>query len=181
MTSNRSLWWASLLWLVVIVAAVVGLGDQVWRIHLSAARQIETLEPRMARLAGLGADRARLQQAAVQAAQAVERHAYPSTRDASQAGNDAQQRVRDLFSRSGLEVVSLQVLPARGAGQFDRIPIAVRVEGELAALQATLAAAPSLSPSVFVEGFALQGANTSEASPPRVVAELQMFVLRVRP
>lgn len=181
MTGNRSLWGASLFWLLVISGLVAVVGQQVWQIHQSAARQIETVEPRIARLAGLGADRERLQQAAQQAAQAVERHAYPATRDASQAGNDAQQRVRDLFSKSGLDVVSLQVLPARGAGQFDRIPIAVRVEGELAALQATLAAAPSLSPSLFVEGFALQGANISDASPPRVVAELQMFVLRVRP
>ena len=181
MNPSRSLVWASLFWLLLIGGGLAAAGQWVWQLHQTAVQQIETLEPRMARLAGLGEDRARLQAAAQQAAQAVERHAYPAARDASQAGNDAQQRVRDLFSKSGLEVLSLQVLPARVSGQFDRIAIAARVEGELAALQAALAAAPSLAPSLFVEGFALQSANANESAPPRVVAELQLFVLRLRP
>ena len=179
--AQRAPWWAWLFWLLVVGGAVALAGQWVWQRHRAAAQQIETVEPRIARLLGLASSRDRLQQAARAAEQGVQRHAYASDKDASQAGNDAQQRVRDLFSRSGLEVVSLQVLPARVSGPFDRVPIAARVEGELAALQATLAAMPSLSPSVFVEGFALQGATASESAPPRAVAELQLFVLRVRP
>jgi general secretion pathway protein M len=178
---RRQLLWAAAFWVLLLGGGLALAGQWVWQLHRAAAQQIETLEPRIARLSGLGENRARLREAAQQAARAVERHTYPATRDASQAGNDAQQRVRDLFSKSGLDVVSLQVLPARTSGQFDRIPIAVRVEGELSALQATLAAVPSLTPSLFVEGFSLQGANANESAPPRVVAELQLFVLRVRP
>lgn len=181
MTPRRSQLFAAAFWLLVVGGAGYWAVLGVLQVHRSAAQRIDTLEPRIARLMGLGEDRARLQEAAQQAARAVEQHVYPGTRDASQAGNDAQQRVRDLFSKAGLDVVSLQVLPARASGQFDRIPIAARVEGDLAALQATLAAAPSLSPSLFVEGFALQGANLTEGAAPRVVAELQLFVLRVRP
>lgn len=181
MTRERATLWAGAFWLLLIAAAVVWATQGVLGLHRQAQQQIETIEPRYARLLGLGADKARLQEAAASAARAIERHAYPATRDASQAGNDAQQRVRDVFSKGGLDVVSIQVLPARAIKQFDRIPISLRVDGELAALQATLAALPSLSPTLFVEGANLSGAGTSDTAPARVVGELQLFVLRARP
>ncbi len=179
--SRRALAWASVFWLLLLGTLLALAGSWAWERHHAWAQLLQTLEPRVARLEGLAGSRERLQQAVQQAERDVLRHAYPATRDASQAGNDAQQRVRELFSRPGLDVLSLQVLPARAVDRFDRIPIAVRVDGELAVLQATLAALPTLTPSVFVEGFALQGASASEAAPPRVVAELQLFVLRSRP
>lgn len=181
MTRDRATVWAGLFWLLLMAAVVAGFAQWVLGQHQQARQQLDTLEPRYARLLGMGADKARLQDAAAAAARGIERHAYPATRDTSQAGNDAQQRVRDVFSKGGLDVVSIQVLPARAHKQFDRIPISLRVDGELAALQATLAALPTLTPTLFVEGFNLSGASTSETAPARVVGELQLFVLRVRP
>lgn len=180
-SSRRALAWASVFWLLLIATLVALAGQWVWQRHQAWQQLLQTLEPRIARLEGLAGSREPLQQAVQQTERDVLRHAYASTRDASQAANDAQQRVRELFSRPGLDLLSLQVLPARTATAFDRIPIAARVDGELAVLQATLAALPTLSPSVFVEGFALQGASAGEAAAPRVVAELQLYVLRVRP
>lgn len=180
MSPARTTLWAAAFWLLLLGGLLALAGERAWRVHHTAAEQLASIEPRVARLAGLGEHRARLQEAAQRAAGAVARHAYPSSRDASQAGNDAQQRVRDLFAKSGLDVVSLQVLASRPSGQFDRIPIAARVEGPLEMLQAALAAAPALAPTVFVEGFSLQSASVTESAPPRVVAELQLFVLRGR-
>ncbi|HNT38923.1 MAG TPA: type II secretion system protein GspM [Rubrivivax sp.] len=179
-TRARALAWASAFWLLVLGTLLVLAGQWVWHRQQAWAQLLETIEPRIARLEGLAGSSQQLQQAVQQTERDVLRHAYAAARDASQAGNDAQQRVRELFSRSGLEVLSLQVLPARAVPRFDRIPIAVRVEGELSVLQATLAALSTLSPSVFVEGFVLQGASANEAAPPRVVAELQLFVLRAQ-
>lgn len=182
MASNtRATVLAALLWLLLLGGALA-LGVQwVWNLHDTAARQIETVEPRYARLLGLGQDKAKLQEATVQVTRDIERHAYPASRDASQAANDAQQRVRDAFSKSGLDVISIQVLPARTVRQFDRIPIALRVEGELAIMQATLAALPALAPSLFVEAFAVQASNATAGAAPRVAVEMQLYALRLRP
>ena len=181
MTPARAARWTVAFWLLLIAALLVWGVQAVLDQRRSAQQRLETAEPRYARLAGLAADGGRLKDAAAAATRIVERHAYPSTRDASQAGNDAQQRVREVFSKGGLDVVSIQVLPARAQQQFDRIPISLRADGELAAMQATLAALPSLSPSLFVEGFSFSGAGTADNAPARVVGELQLFVLRVRP
>ncbi|MFT3817641.1 MAG: type II secretion system protein GspM [Rubrivivax sp.] len=181
MTPDRATRWAAAFWLLLIAALAAWAVQAVLGLHGTAQQHLDTIEPRYARLTGLAADSGRLKDAASAADRIVERHAYPATRDASQAGNDAQQRVREVFSKGGLDVVSIQVLPARVHKQFDRIPISLRADGELAAMQATLAALPALSPSLFVEGFSFSGGNMAENAPARVVGELQLFVLRVRP
>lgn len=173
--------WPLAFWVLVIGGLVAAAVSVAWTVHARSRERIESVEPRFARLVGLGNDTARVKELTVQAQRAIERHAYPVTRDVSQAGNDAQQRVRDLFSKAGLEVVSIQVLPVRGGDKsFDRIPITLRADGELSAVQASLAALPSLAPSVFVEGFSIQGASMSESAPARVVLELQLHTLRAR-
>ncbi len=179
-TSPRALVAPTLLWLLLIGGAVVLAVDAVRAVHDKAQQHLDTIEPRFARLQGIGADSGKLVAAAAAASAAVARHVYPAARDVSQAGNDAQQRARELFSKGGLDVASIQVLPVRSSQQFDRIPITLRAEGPLAALQATLAALPTLSPTLFVDGFALQGVNVTGDAPARAVAEVQLYVLRAR-
>lgn len=178
---RRQVMWAATFWLLLLGGLVALVVNGVWVIHRGADEQLKTLEPRMARLMGLGNDKARLADTTKDVQRQIERHAYPASREATQAGNDAQQRARELFTRAGLEVATIQVLPARQAGAFDRIPIALRLDGELAALQAVLATLPMSAPTIFVEGFSLQGANGADLASPRVMAELQLFVLRARP
>lgn len=180
-SSLRNTVWASLFWLLLLGGLLALAVQWVWDVHETAARQIETVEPRHARLQGLGNDKTRLQEATAQVTRDVERHAYAASRDASQAGNDAQQRVRDAFSKSGLDVISIQVLPSRTTRLFDRIPIAMRVEGDLSTMQATLAALPGLAPSLFVESLVVQAANATAGTAPRVAVEMQLFALRLRP
>lgn len=178
---RRQLLWSAALWLLLIGALLAFAVQGVWTVHRHADEQLQTLEPRMARLMGLGSDKARLAATTQDVQRQIERHAYPASRDATQAGNDAQQRARELFTRAGLEVATIQVLPPRQTGTFDRIPITLRVDGELAALQAALATLPASAPTLFVDGFNLQGANGADPSAPRVMAELQLFALRARP
>lgn len=54
-------------------------------------------------------------------------YAYPGSMEVTQAGNDAQQRVRGIFIQAGLDLVSSQVLPPKIRKQFDRIPLTVRL------------------------------------------------------
>ncbi len=173
--------WAWAFWLLVLGAAAVYATQRVWNAHVNAQAQLESLEPRYARLVGLAEDRQKLEAALEAARQTLGRHVYPAARDVSQAGNDAQQRARDVFTKAGLDVISIQLLPAKAAASFDRIPITLRVEGELAALQAALAVLPTLGPTLFVDGMNVQGAGGGEGGQAmRVVAQLDLFVLRSR-
>jgi general secretion pathway protein M len=173
--------WAWAFWLLVLAGLVAWAVARVWSVHEAAREQLETIEPRHARLVGLGTERVRLEEALRQASEALGRHVYPASRDVSQAGNDAQQRVRETFTKAGLEVVSIQLLPAKSGAQFDRIPVSLRLEGEMTALQAGLAVLPSTLPTLFVEGLNLQsGSGLQPAGPVRVVAQFELFVLRAR-
>lgn len=168
--------------LLLLCAAALGLlAFYVQGIHRADEQQLETIEPRFARLAGLAMDKGQLAAALASTKDAASRHLYPASREVSQAGNDAQQRVRDVFSQAGLEVLTSQVLPARTVRQFDRIPITLRVEGEYLVFQTALAALPSLAPTLFVEGFNIQNVLVGKSDAPlRLVVQFDLFVLRAR-
>lgn len=177
----RAMETAALLSLLLLVAAIAGgIAFFVQGIHTADEERLETIEPRLARLAGLATDKGELAAAVAATRMAVSRHIYPASREASQAGNDAQQRARDMFSRAGLEVLSSQVMPAKPGKQFDRIPITVRVEGEYLVFQTALAAMPSLTPTLFVEGFNIQTIAGPKPDVPRLVVQIELFVLRAR-
>jgi general secretion pathway protein M len=177
----RAMETAALLSLLLLLAALAGgIAFYVQGIHTADEERIETIEPRFARLAGLATDKGELAAAVAATRLGVSRHIYPASREASQAGNDAQQRARDVFSRAGLEVLSSQVLPAKPGKQFDRIPITVRVEGDYLVFQTALAALPSLSPTLFVEGFNVQTIVGPKPDVPRLVVQMDLFVLRAR-
>jgi general secretion pathway protein M len=178
----RSLDNAVLIALVGVFAVVVALfAFYVHGIHRADQERLATIEPRYARLAGLALEKGQLTAALATTRSAVTRHIYPVNRDVSQAGNDAQQRARDVFSRAGLEVLSSQVLPAKTSKQFDRIPLTVRIEGEYLPLQTALASLPSLAPTLFVDGFNVQNVSGPRPDAPlRLVVQLELFVLRAK-
>lgn len=171
--ARRALPWVVLVSMVLAAALGLTLVDR----ELQA--ELDQIEPRYARIVGVGVAQARIVEAARAASAALRSHAYPVTRDASQAGNDAQQRARDLFSKAGLEIQSVQVVAAKRVGAFDRIGLQMRVDGSLLALQASVAALARLTPAIFVESFVLQGLNPlDKVEPAKVSAELQLVVLR---
>ncbi len=159
---------------------IVG-GVYVWQKHQWAAQRLAELEPRHARLQGLLAKEEELRLAAEQAAIQIRRHAYHVSVDANQAGNDAQQRIREAFAGSGLTVSSLQLLPAKEDGPFDRIPIALAVEGEMFQLQAALLALGALQPTVLVDAVTLRPIGLAPpSSSPRLGGQFRFSVLRER-
>lgn len=165
--------------LVLLTAAAV---SYVISVREREQNGIESADARLSRLLGYAQAQSALQAASTETLAATAKYAYAASKDASQSGNDAQQRVRTLLGSAGLEVSSIQLLPVRSVGRFDRIPISVRAEGSLLELQAAVAALPMSAPTLFVEAFSLQGVGLAAAtSPVRVVAEIEFFVLRARP
>lgn len=168
--------------LILAVALLAALGAVVWQKHSWAQDRLAEVEPRYARLAGLEANRAELDVTLAATQASLARSVYGPGQDASRAGNDAQQRARDVFTKAGLDVVSTQVLPIdKQEERFDRIPIVVRLEGDVVALQSAMTVLPTLTPFLFVEGMSVQamGAVKPDA-PQRLSAQFNLFVLRQR-
>ena len=144
-----------------------------------AEEKLAELEPRYARLLGLEASKAQMTQAMVDSAAFVSRFAYPASLDVSQAGNDAQQRIRSITTGAGLSIASSQVLPPKSETYFDRVPLTVRLEGELPALQAALVVLANQAPAIHFESSIIQTYGQVKAdTPQRLVLQFNLFVLR---
>ena len=154
----------------------------IWSKHQQIEQLLSDLTPRYARLAGLVERQADLKALSEQANTQLTRLAYPSSQDATQAGNDAQQRIRTLFADSKLDIISIQVLPlGKEETKVDRIQINLRVEGDLAGIQNALATLTSQTPLVLVDSMALQTIGAVKpASIQRLGGQFNFSVLRVR-
>ena len=176
---------ALLITVAVLLLPVVLAGLYVADKHRWAQDRLDELEPRFARLMGLGARRDELQQIRTQAADMLARHTYTTELDVTQAGNDAQQRIRQIFSQAGLSIVSTQVLPPKTEPHFDRIALVVRADGELLALQSALMVLDNQKPSIFIDEMTLQLLGPVRGAPPgsgpRLASTFRVSVLKVRP
>lgn len=153
--------------------------------HQWAQEQLSKLEPRHARLLGLEAQKADIASVLTQANQARAQYIYPAGQDSTQTGNMAQQKVRDIFNAAGLQIRSSQVLPSKSENGFDRIPLTLRTEGDLIAVQSALAVLSSQLPIIIVDDLEIQlmGGLTS-ANPkfaPKLSAQFGLSILRELP
>ena len=173
------------LWLLIggglLAALLIGIGSYAAARHLAATNLISQIEPRYARLAGLRADGARLRLTEEALSTNLARLAYGPEGDPAQAGNAALQQLRTAMASRGLQVSSSQVLPAREEGDFLRIGLNLRVDGELEALSHLLRdMAQMQGPVIFNESVQLSS-QPFQARAQNVSAQLNLFVLKVRP
>ncbi|WP_298214156.1 type II secretion system protein GspM [Acidovorax sp.] len=169
---------------VIVLLPLLWGGLFVWRKYVWVSDNLARIEPRHARLLGLesqGADLAgMLQRTQAMRAQFV----YPASQDDAQTGNLAQQKVRSIFASAGLQVISSQVLPSKENKGFDRIPLSVRVEGEMLALQSALAVLGNQQPVIFMDDINIQlVGGLSQANmrvAPKLAVQFNFSVLRER-
>ena len=168
--------------LVLLMLPMMLGGWYVFQKHRWAQDRIAELEPRYARLLGMEAKGEELKKSANQAQELLARHVYPASQDVSQAGNDAQQRIRNIFTAAGLDIVSSQVLAPKSEKSFDRILLSVRAEGPLLALQSALVGLSGQSPAILIDGFSVQTVGAVRADrPQRLGAQFNFSVLRELP
>lgn len=148
--------------------------------HAQFASRIGDIEPRFARLLGIEAATPQLTKALAAQKATLEKFTYPAAQDAIQAGNDAQQKIRAVFSTAKLTISSSQVLPPKKDGDTDRIPLNVRAEGDLLGLQTALIGLGSQSPAILIDSLNIQGNNDTRASANRVMVQFSFYVLRAR-
>lgn len=172
--------------LQILIAALfvvpVGLcGFWVWQKHQWGLAQLAQLEPRHARLLGLQSSAESLKQSLSGVQTQLANTTYPVSQDTTQAGNAAQQTIRALFADSKLDVMSIQVLPAKEQKGLDRIAVVVRVEGDLVGLHNAMAMLETQIPKVWVETMTLQTVGmVKPKSAQRLAAQFNLFVLRSR-
>lgn len=169
---------------LVFLLPLVLLGLYVVTVNDRAQARLAEMEPRYARLLGLEAQKSSLDEALVRVKAVRSQYIHPADQDATQSGNAAQQRVRDIFAGAGLQVLSSQVLPSKVEQGFDRIPLSVRAEGELLALQIALAELSAQTPVVVVNDVDIQVqgglGNTNPGTPTRLVVQFNLSILRER-
>ena len=147
---------ALLVTVLIAIAPLVALGVYVYEKHQAASARLSQLEPRYARLRGLAAQEADLTLLLDYTRKASEQYIYPASQDAAQAGNAAQQRIREILSAAGLQISSSQVLPAKPEKGFERIPLSFRAEGELLALESALAVLSTQLPLILIQDMEVQ-------------------------
>jgi general secretion pathway protein M len=166
---------------LIVLAVMLWAGANLITRHHAARDRIEQIEPRYARLLGLEKSGDALKQVQESGKAQLARQIYPANQEPSQAGNDAQQRLREIFTSAGLNILSTQVLPAKQEKNLDRIPLSVRTEGDLAALQAALTGLHGLSPGIFLQDLTIQANNgRSPDGQQRMAVQFSLFVVRAR-
>lgn len=170
-------------WLTVsvLVGLVFFAAYTVWIKHNRVQGILTDLEPRYARLQGLLDRQADVVAMDAKAKEQLLQLAFPATVDLVKTGNDAQQRIRSLFTDSRLDVVSIQILPGKIEGEFDRISISLRVEGNLADIQTALGRLAEQSPVIVIDSIMLQTVGAARPSNvQRTAGQFAFSVFRVR-
>lgn len=170
-----------LMTLIALALPLLAGSMYLYQKHQWAQNRLNEFEPRHARLLGLEGSRENLAQANARAQGLITQYAYPSEQDANQAGNDAQQRIRSLLVASGMDISSSQVLAAKEEKGFERIPLSVRAEGEMVALQTALAGLTEQVPAILVDAVVVQGQGAPVKGVQRLSVQLSLMVLRRLP
>ncbi len=167
--------------LIVVLFPVFWAGYLVWDKHQYMSTQLAQIEPRYARLLGIVERRADYKALNLVIRERLSRVSYSATQDATKAGNEAQQRIRGVFADNQLDIASIQVMPPKQLGEFDKIEISLRVEGSIKNLHDALLKLAELSPVVLVDSLSLQTIGAARpASVQRLGAQLILTVFRSR-
>lgn len=189
-------------WLLLFAGLLVALllfgAGFLFKKYAWAQDRLRDIEPRYALMTGLAQEKDKL--AAIQAELGANygRYVYPAKGDASQDGNEALQRVRDMATAAKLQVLSSQVMPPREDGGLQRIGLNLRVEGNYEAVMQFLETLSRSEPVIYSESTQLtsqsarrfvpmmrrgqpQAPAAEEAQPLEATAQLTLFVLKAMP
>ncbi|MBS0294432.1 MAG: general secretion pathway protein GspM [Proteobacteria bacterium] len=162
---------------VLALGAIAGL--HVYDKYQSVQSRLgDFVEPRYARLAGLKTGTEALAAASTRARELEALYTYASDVDANQIGNDVQQRVRGLLTAAGMTISSSQVLPSKEETGLERIPLSVRAEGDMVALQGALVGIAEQRPAVLIDAVNVQAQGVPERGVQRLSVQFNFLVLR---
>ena len=167
--------------LLILTLPFFAVGFYVWHKHVWAQSLLSELEPRHARLQGILAMQTEFDGAIKTDQATLIQKAYPAALETTMAANDAQQRIRAVFTQSQINVESIQVGAAKDGEQFQRIGVTLVIEGALPNIQDALLKLSSQTPAILVDGFSLQSTGAVRpSSAQRLSGNFSFSVLRLK-
>jgi general secretion pathway protein M len=163
-SNRRSAWIVGLsiaALLVVYLFAVIGILEKGQQYR----SEIDRLQPRVSRLQGLMGYEEQLREAVFQAEGQATSFFYPPDTDQAAIAASLQKNVRQTLVEAGLSVSNSQVLPVREESVFDYIGLKLTVTGDLAGLDAALAALSEYRPLLLVESLDIWPSRPSRRNP----------------
>jgi hypothetical protein len=183
-------WWQQNRGSLVIVALtlaiplvlVLYLAGSFWLLRHDYQRQIDRLEPRLARLQGLVAVADQLQTSAARADAQLSTLAYPASEDSATVSASLQKNVREIMADAGLSVVDSRILPVKAGEVLDQVGVRLTVTGDMTALDAALLEIAAYTPILLVQSAEIRPNRSSRKDPDvgkqGVTAVLQLLSLR---
>ncbi|MEZ5501597.1 MAG: type II secretion system protein GspM [Halioglobus sp.] len=161
-----------------------------WLLRQDFVNEIESVEPKTARLLGIMDSVEQLNIASGLASSRLQELAYGADRDSATVAAAMQQNIRELMTGAGLSISGSQILPQRKSEAFDRLSLDITAEGNIEALDAALTSLESMRPLVFIESLKIspqrdrsrgrQPAVPSDVDPRKLTARFQLLSLRLK-
>jgi general secretion pathway protein M len=144
--------------------------------------EIDRLQPRVARMAGLIESEEQLRVSAGQLDSQVLNLVYPPTDDSATVSAALQKDVRQIMTDVGLSVTNSRILPVLQEENFDRIGLSLTVSGGLDALDAALLAMAAYKPLLLIDAMDIKPKRMSRSRDKNgqqiVIASFQLLTLR---
>jgi general secretion pathway protein M len=171
-----------ILTLLLLLAPFAAAGLYVWQKHQGAENKIAQWDPRHARLQGILAQQAEFGRAAQQAQTLLNVFVFPAEADGTKIANEVQQRVQSSFEQAGFKIDSLQTKEGPETGDFLRLKITIRFDGNINHLHALLLQLRGQTPILMLDALRLNNEGPlSRASVQRITGQMEFTALRAKP
>lgn len=180
--SNQRTAWIIGLTLLIPVVLYLNIWLGLLGLRQDYQAEIDRIEPRIARLQGLIEYEEQLRDSAARVDKEVVNLVYPATTDRATVSATLQTNVRQILLEAGLSLSNSQVLPVREEEAFDYIGLKLTVTGNVASLDAALAAIAGYMPLLLVESLEVRPTRANrrkgESAQQKISASLQLLSLR---
>lgn len=183
MQANRKVAIIVALTLAVPLVLVLYFAMNLWALGRSNQAEIDSLEPRIARLIGAKQAEGQLLASAREVESRILNLVYPSSEDPDTVSAALQKNVRDIMSGAGLVVADSRIESTMREGAFDVIGLTVSVTGSIDALDAALLEVVSYTPLLLVTDINVMSARSSRrngANKEDQVLTVKMHLLALR-
>ncbi len=144
--------------------------------------EIDRLNPRIARMAGLIQTQGQLQASAGRLGSQVLNLVYPPTEDSAAVSAALQKNVRQIMTEAGLTVTNSRILPIVEEENFDRIGLSLTVSGGLDALDEALLSMAAYTPLLLVDTMDIKPKRMTRSRDKNgqqiITASFQLLTLR---
>lgn len=131
--------------------------------------QVEDLEPRYARLAGLVQSQEQLKRLKKRGQKTLDALVYSADENTNAIATKLQQQARVIFSSAQLDVSASQISRTKQRDGFIQINIALNADGTLGALEQALSELEKAKPKIFINKIIVEPKRRRNAASPQLV------------